>query len=338
MESNESSKKLNFISKIIISIKDFENYILLAAERNSMAISYFKKIILIFSLVISIAYTCKFINIVNNIRGYISNNIEEINYESGNLEIITRDTVQIENEEALLQVVIIDTGEDVQEEEYKSKLNLYDRGIILLKDKAIVKNKVNNGQTSYNYSELSIEKFDKSELMSVLTGKQIYYLYATLFVATYVFLFIFYFTEAFIDAICLAILGYVVARINRMKLKFSATLNIGIYALTLPIILKLVYIIINLLIGIEIKYFDWMYTTISYVYVVVAILMIKADFIDKQMQLMRIHERIEEQKEENPIIDEEKNKDEEENEEEDKKQEKDRDDNIGNPQDPATQE
>ena len=341
MEDNESSPKLNFISKIIISIKDFEKYILLSAEKSSKALSYFIRLILLFSSIIAIAYTFKFAKIVNSISKYINDNIEEINYESGSLEIITKEAVQIENENNLLQFIIIDTGEDADLQDYTSKLNLYDTGIIILKDKTILKNRINNGQTIYEYSRFMIDNFNKSQLMEIITGRQIYYFYAVLFFTLFIYLFLFYFTQMFIDAICLALLGYLVGRINRMRIKFTATFNIGIYALTLPIILKLIYIITNMLTGIEIKYFEWMYTTISYVYVVVAILMIKADFIDKQMQMMKIYEEREIKKEENLIIDDkdekEKQDDKEKDKEKDKKNEG-KDNNLGEPQDPAMQE
>lgn len=336
MHNNEDGEKINFISKIIISVKNFEYYILLAAEKNYKAISYLTKLILIFSLILSIAYISKFITIVNSVTRYISENIEEINYNSEILEVKTKDNIEIENENNFLQLIIVDTGEE-NTEEHTAKLNLYESGIIILKDRAILKTKIDNGQTSYNYSQFNIGNFNKDELLSIFSSNQIYYSYAILFVAIFIYLFLFYFVQTFIDAIFLAVLGYFVARINRMRIKFSATFNIGIYALTLPIILNLIYIIINLLTGIEIKYFDWMYTAISYVYVVVAILMIKADFIDKHMEMMRINEEKEKEKQNEDEIIEDEEKSKEKNEKKDKK-EKDKDNNLEEPEDPAMQE
>lgn len=83
----------------------------------------------------------------------------------------------------------------------------------------------------------------------------------------------------------------------------------GVYALTLPILLNIIYIVVNTFTGLEIKYFSWMYTTISYIYMIVAILMIKTDLINRQVELMKI---IEEQEKVKKEIEEQKRKKEEE--------------------------
>ena len=83
-----------------------------------------------------------------------------------------------------------------------------------------------------------------------------------------------------------------------------------------------------------------MYTAIAYVYVFVAILMIKADFIDKNMQMMKIYEESKIKKEDTPIIEENK-KDEDDTKEDknkDKKDNNNKKNNRGEPQDPAMQE
>lgn len=146
-----------------------------------------------------------------------------------------------------------------------------------------------------------------------------------------------YFCSTFIDAVILGVLGIIVGRILRMKINYKATFNIGIYSLTLPVILQLIYLTINLLTGFEVKYFQWMYATISYIYVVVALLMIKTEFINQQMELIKIQmeqEKIKQElqnqedndkQEENKKSD--KNKDEKE--QKDKKEENDEDTNIG---------
>ena len=43
----------------------------------------------------------------------------------------------------------------------------------------------------------------------------------------------------------LAVMGQLLAIILRMKIKFSETYKMGIYALTLPTLLELIYIIVN---------------------------------------------------------------------------------------------
>ena len=105
-----------------------------------------------------------------------------------------------------------------------------------------------------------------------------------------IWIYLLYLTNGIVDAVILAALGYIVARISRIKILFKASFRMAIHALTLPILLEILYIIVHSLTGFEIRYFDWMYTTISYIYMIVAILMIKTDIINRQLQLIKLQE------------------------------------------------
>jgi len=82
----------------------------------------------------------------------------------------------------------------------------------------------------------------------------------------------------------------------KVRLKVSALYNIAVYALTLPIILNLMYIIINMFTGFTVKYFQVMYTAISYIYVISSIYVTSS--IKKQRELMKIMSELEKVKEE----------------------------------------
>lgn len=251
MEEN----KLNFFQRVIISIKDFEKYDIFALESSKNSIKYLFTIILIFSLIATLAYGYKIIN-------------------GGLPELLN---------------------------EVESELN----------------------------GELEI---DIEEMQEVVEQN-----YEIFFIVTFFTVLITYFFSTFIDAIMLGILGLIVARIVGMKMQYKAAFNIGVYSLTLPIILQIIYIVVNILFGFEVKYFQWMYATISYIYVVVAILMIKTQFINQQRELLKIQleqdkVRQEMQEQDNNIDnDEDKNKkNDEEDKTNDKGQEKEeKDNNIG---------
>ena len=103
-------------------------------------------------------------------------------------------------------------------------------------------------------------------------------------------MFFVYIWLGFLDVLLLAILGYVISRLFRLRLKFGPIFNISTYALTLSILLNAIYIVINVLTGFEIKYFGIMYNTISYIYLITAIILIKADIIKKQTEFMKVVE------------------------------------------------
>lgn len=76
---DEKLKEKNFFKKVWTSIKDFEGYEEFAAEKLWKAIKYILILSLIFTIFITFAYTYKFYLAVENIKGYINENVEEIN-------------------------------------------------------------------------------------------------------------------------------------------------------------------------------------------------------------------------------------------------------------------
>lgn len=133
-----------------------------------------------------------------------------------------------------------------------------------------------------------------------------------------IWLFILYLSNTIIDALILGLLGIVVSFMAKMKIKFVALFRMGIHALTLPILLNMIYMIVNSLTGFRIEAFSWMYVTISYIYMIVAILMIRTDIINRQMELIRIQQ-------EQELVREQIQRQEENNEDENKENKKDKD-------------
>ena len=171
------------------------------------------------------------------------------------------------------------------------KIKAYDTGILCLSDKAIIASKLLTGEQEILYTDIIPINIDsKIELLNLLNIKALASAYVVFFVTIVIYLFVIYFTSNLVDVVVLGALGYLFARIINLRLRYKATFNIGLYSLTLPIILNLVYIVVNTFTGFEIKYFQWMYTTISYIYVAVAILMIKTEIINQRIQLIKLKE------------------------------------------------
>ena len=111
-----------------------------------------------------------------------------------------------------------------------------------------------------------------------------------LFVGTMLYIFIIYLSNILVDMLLLAILTYIVTRIAGLRLKHSAVYNIATYSLTLPIILNIIYFVVNAFTGFVIQYFQLMYTALASIYIITAILIIKSDVMKKQLELNRIIE------------------------------------------------
>lgn len=130
--------------------------------------------------------------------------------------------------------------------------------------------------------------------------------------------FISFYFMTMIDVLSLSIFGLLTCFIAKIKMTYKLVFNMAIYALTLSITLKAVYIGLNLIFGFKIKYFDIMYTAIAYICLAAAIFMIKSDLIKQQVELMKIiqegKEKIEQVIPKRPKEDEEKEDEEKEDE------------------------
>lgn len=348
-DNNKGKEKMNFFHRMKIAVKDFELYGILASERLVKSIKYFLILILIFTIFVTAVFTYQFGVGIKQAISYFNENIAEISYNQGNLSINDGQKLEIKNNNFILPYILIDTS--VNEEDmtkYEEDIQMYTNGIIILKDKIIYKNELLSQLQIYNYKEITdiygITEFNKQQINNFINQVNEISLYTSFFIVMFIYLYIIYVCTTFVDIMMLGVLGFIVARIIGIKMRFKASFNIGVYALTLPIILNLIYIIINSFTNFTIQNFQWMYRTISYIYVIVAILMIKTDFINQQIELQKILEeqervkkQMQEEKEENKKEEKKENDDpKDENTDQDDKpkenplQKKNRDNNLGN--------
>ena len=325
-------EKLSFLKKVRISIFDFDGYQELAAEKISRTIGYIVLLILIFAIIISLTYTFQFNALIGNVREYINNEISEIKYENYELSIIpnekqvsSENQVQgnqedevnnepaIEDEQKVMKIdsnelipakIIINT-ETTAEEEIQANINEISssqNGILILKDRIIIKNEFSTNLAEYTYKTISeqynINKIDKTEILNMLSGQAINRVLIIFFITILLYMFIIYVSTMLIDILLLVVLTYIVARISGLRLKYSAIYNIASYSLTLPVILNMIYFVVNRLTGFTIQYFQIMYTALASIYIITAILMIKSDVIKKQIELNKIIEEQEKVKQE----------------------------------------
>ena len=318
--------KTGFFKKIYLAIKDFEHYGIFAAENLWTAIKYLLKIMVIFAIIVSGMFAYQFYTYFQNAIHYFENNIEQVSFVENQLEVNNGETIEIQEDTSAIPYIVIDT--DATEEElqnYRQKLESYEAGIMVLKDKVLYKNEILAQSLEYRYEEITknypIGEFDKQAVLDFIGKIDMVSLMLSMLFVIFIYVYVVYLATAFVDIVMLGVLGFVVGRIAGMKIRFKATFNIGVYALTLPILLNILYIVVNTLTGFTIQNFSWMYTTISYIYVIVAIFMIKSDFIDKQAELMKIIEEQEKVRRE-MILKEEQQKKEEEKENKDNQDKK----------------
>lgn len=184
-------------------------------------------------------------------------------------------------------------------------------------------------------TELNAE--EKQEITDIITQYGENSINIMFFIALGISIFISYFIITLIDVVMLSLFGLLTCWFTKIKISYKAVFNMSIYALTISIILRLIYEVALLLLNFKIKYFDIMYTAIAYICLAAAIFMIKSDVIKQQIELIKI---MEEKRKENKEIPEEKKEEKEEKKEENKednkenkenKENKDENSDIGSP-------
>lgn len=289
----EEESKISFLKKLKISIFGLEEYQKLALQKTRKTILYIVVLMLIFSFFLSFAFTYKFSETLNNVRTYIENNIEVLSFKDGKLFVEQKDSnsIKIEEDKLLNGKVIIDTSElsDEKVKEYTEEIKQYYNGVVILQDKIIIKTNMSGIPSTISLTDLAnqfnLVKVEKQDILNVLSNNIIY---VAGFVSIFIYLFIIYLSTVLLDAILYSLIGYVAGMMSGLKMMYKNVYNIAVHSLTLPIILNLIYMIINILTGYTIKYFSIMYTAIACIYVITAILMIKTDLIKKQMELSKI--------------------------------------------------
>lgn len=291
---NKNIKKEGFFKKVLKSVKNFEKYEDFALEGLGKTTIYLLQIVAVFTLIIAIMTVYKFSNTLNNTISYLKNNIETFSYENGILEINSNE--KLETEESINDFrskIIIDTSELTTEglQKYKEDISKEQNGIIVLRDKVLIKNDTLTDITEIPYNELTskynITTMDKQTMLQYLEDSKAK-IYTAIFITIYLCMFGLYFISILLDALVLGLIGYIIAKITRVTIKFMSTFSMGVHALTLPIILNMLYVILNGFTGFTVKYFQFMYNTISFIYIITAIFIIKSDYIKRDAEVQKI--------------------------------------------------
>lgn len=319
-EQNET-KKIGFFKKVWYSITKFERYPEMATEGVGSAFAYLAKLMLIFSAILVIGMIYNLNQTLQQGMKYVDENFEEINYKDGILQVKpVNDKVSKTESERGTMIIDTETEDSQVIQEYEKDIRSAKIGIVWLKNKVIIYN--DGVEEGYYYndtlSQFNISEFQESDIMDLVSNNNIYIIYGLVGVLV---TFAMYFIVTLIDILVLSAFGLITMYLTKIRIRYRAIFNMSVYALTLSVILKLLYVFLNMFIEFEIKYFDFMYSAIGYVCLVAAIFMIKSDLIKQQIELMKImNEKKQEQEEEVQEEPEEKEEDEKKEKKEDKEE------------------
>lgn len=313
--------------KIWLSITKFERYPEMATEGVGRALGYLAWLIFMFSIILAVCFMIKFVGLARKGIDFIDKNFNEINYSEG---VLTVDNIY-KSTTTDFGNVIVNTEEltDDQVRELENKKALTNVEITCLREFVIIKQHDEQIVKIY-YKDIldnfEIKEFNKSTIVNYLnkqfSGPKIY---ISFIIVISIGLFISFFLKTLLDVVVLSLFGMITTLFAKIQIRYRAIFNMSVYAITLSTVLQLIYIIINTFTNFNIKYFDLMYTAISFICLAASIFMIKSDVIRQQIELMKVIEQnkqeMEEQKEEKEEEKEEKEEKKETGDDKEKKEE-----------------
>lgn len=291
-----SEKQSGFFNKLWNSIVKIEKYPDMAAEGLGRAIGYISKVVAILAIVLCLGAMYQTYQVVQKGVNYLQNEFPEFSYKDGVLNIQSEDVINISENDSIVGQTIIDTkAEDEQTiNKYINEIEQAGSGMIILKNKVILKNGSVAGTINYDYKEISsqvgLTEFNKQDVINYANSSQIINLYASVFLTIFIYAFIMYLLTTLSNAVLLSAFGYLTTWLARIKMRYVAMFNMSIYALTLSTVLNILYIAVNIFIRFNMEYFQVMYVAVSAIYLVAAIFLLKTEFIKKQAELMKIAE------------------------------------------------
>lgn len=256
-------EKKSFISQVLESIKKFDSYKKVSNNNLSKSFKYFFLLMFIYAIVMTIGITYDTCNSIKQAQDFIQTELSDLYYDNGILSINNNEYKSFYNDH-----IVIDTSEEANIENYNGNL-IFGRTCFKIKSEG--------NDISFNYANFINKKIEKNDVLEALDAKKYVGIIIVIsLVASYIAICI----ATLIDVLVVALIGLIISSIiGDNSIKFKNAFNISIYAITLPVILGMIYFLINTFFGFYIKYFSTMYSIIANIYMITAILLINKDKI-----------------------------------------------------------
>ncbi len=269
--------KIGFWRRIKKAILNFDEYEKFITENISKAFGYFFKLITIFSLIVTIALVYKMNTETEKVVNTVEKEFPNFLIKNNELQMETEENFEHYFEDLGFNVII---GKNINE------TNDYKNCLLLLKNKIVLKYDGYSQEITYENAEMN--NISKQSIIDKYESKDKKVLYSTVSIIMFVASFVVYTIVFLIDIITLTIMGLIINIIIRTTFKFKQIFKISVYAMTLPVILYLAYIVANIIWGTTIKYFEIGYNAISYIYLITVLLMMKSDIIKNTQELQKV--------------------------------------------------
>jgi len=252
--------KIGFFQKLFYSITSFDFYKKVIKESIGKAVIYLLLLSVLLSLFSIIQPMVGFLNGVDVLSKTFARDIPDFEFINGELSVTGEMPMVIGEESG--QVLIIDTSGQLD----ATALDDYTSGVFLSKTYAI--NKTDAVKTErYDFKELEALKFTKQQIAGFLPYLKYFTLLIILVILAGTII------GKLISSLIVSVIGLIVNASTKSTLLYGEIYRIGVYAMTLPSIIK----VIMRFSPVKIPFFFVIYYFIITIYLVKAFSLIKED-------------------------------------------------------------
>lgn len=226
------NQKIRFHTKFIKSITDFKFYENFLNQSTGKALKYLLMLTITIGVLWLIRPIYEFNTSITQMVYSFHESVPDFTLKNGELKIDKEMPIKLEDTN---NVVIIDTTGKTNE----SVLDAYDSGVFIGKN-SLVQKKSGFETRSFNFSQLEafeLTKDDVENLIPLLRGINVIIL---------IFGLPWFFVSKLFSALILSIIGLILSSIKKVDIKFGGLYKLSIYALTLPILIKVILSAMNL--------------------------------------------------------------------------------------------
>jgi hypothetical protein len=256
--------KIGFFSRIFYSMSKMDFYVTVAKESVRKAFKYLVLFCILLGAINSIIKVVGFFDAISEVKKFVTKDIPDFTFKNGELNVEGEMPIVVESDDLAL---IVDTSGELDE----SSLDGYNEGIFISKTYIVSKKNVMQKER-IDFAELGALSFTKSSLIAFLpTLKILGFLFP-------IFIIIATIIGKLIGSLFVSIITAIVGAVKKVNLSYGQTYAIGIYAMTLPSIIKF---IANLL-SLKIPLFFVVYYAIVIIYAANAFSRIQQDRLAAQ--------------------------------------------------------
>ena len=261
---------MGFFKKFLNSLFNFKAYNTFLAQTTGKAVLY----MLILCALLGIINCTSFASYLNSylppFKEELEKNVPEFEFKNGKLTFEGDMPIVIKDEEADI-IVYIDTENPID----NSILDDYSNGFLITSDSFSVKQGINT--QSMNLSSLNGTNLNKDTFIDFIPNK----IPMFFIMVVYIFFVLFLFLSKLIGAfIILGIAGTILSKIMNKPLKYSESFRLGLYALTVPMLISTLCFLLTF-VGIIIPFPSYISYGIAIIYLALGIKSINTNTIEK---------------------------------------------------------